>query len=145
MRTAAQETAPQIAPRDHSKEAVGEGQHIRFWWRGSSVQSSAYFTDGFLLVMRSWRYHEGISCFSSYEKMQRLGSCSQFLKISDCLNNCCTSFRGAQSASLHPELSPGVLKVNSCSSRGFSLCGCTWQMPMLLFSCWQLFLASASL
>ena len=31
MRTAAQEAAPQIALRDCSEEALGEGQHIRFW------------------------------------------------------------------------------------------------------------------
>ena len=30
MRTAAQETAPQIALKDCSKEAVGEGQYTRF-------------------------------------------------------------------------------------------------------------------
>ena len=43
-----------------SKDTVGEGQYIRFRWRGSSVQSSAYFTKGFLLVTRSWCHHEGI-------------------------------------------------------------------------------------
>ena len=31
MRTAAQEGASQIALRDCSKQAVGEGQDIRFW------------------------------------------------------------------------------------------------------------------
>ena len=31
MRTAAQEVTLQIALRDCSKEAVGEGQYIRFW------------------------------------------------------------------------------------------------------------------
>ena len=31
MKTAAWETAPPIALRDCSKEAVGEGQNIRFW------------------------------------------------------------------------------------------------------------------
>ena len=31
IRTAAWETAPQMALRDHSKEAVGEGQYMRFW------------------------------------------------------------------------------------------------------------------
>ena len=37
MRMTAWETAPQIALRDCSKEAVGRNQYIRFWWRGSSV------------------------------------------------------------------------------------------------------------
>ena len=31
MRTAAQEAASQIAPRDCSKAAVGKSQYIRFW------------------------------------------------------------------------------------------------------------------
>ena len=31
MRTAARETAPQIALRDCSKEAVGEDEYVRFW------------------------------------------------------------------------------------------------------------------
>ena len=82
MRTSAQEIAYQIALRDSSKEAVGEDQHMRFWWRGSSVQSSAYFIGGFLLVMRSWYHREGIGCFSRYEEMQGLGSWNQFLRIS---------------------------------------------------------------
>ena len=40
MRTASQETGRQITLRDCSKEAVGEGQSIRFRWGGSSVHSS---------------------------------------------------------------------------------------------------------
>ena len=60
MRTAAWETAPQMTLRDCSKEAVGEGQYIRFLRKRSSKQSSAYFTKGFLLVTRSWCHQEGI-------------------------------------------------------------------------------------
>ena len=60
MRTAARETAPRIALRDCSEKTVGEGQYRRFWLRGSSAQSSVYFTEGFLLVMRGWCHHEGI-------------------------------------------------------------------------------------
>ena len=40
MRTAAQETAPQIALRDCSKEIVGEGQYIRFWKAMASHSST---------------------------------------------------------------------------------------------------------
>ena len=40
-------------PLPSLKEAVGDGQYIRFWCTGRSLQSSAYFTKGFLLVMRS--------------------------------------------------------------------------------------------
>ena len=82
MRTIAWERAPQMALRDCSKEAVGEGQYIRLSWRGSSVQSSTYFTKGFLLDTRSWWHHEGIECFSRNEEIQGLGSWNQFLKIS---------------------------------------------------------------
>ena len=76
MRTAAREAAPQIALIACSEEAVGEGQYIRFCWRGSSRQLSAHVIRGFLLDMR--RYH---GCFSGYEEMRGLGSWSQFLKI----------------------------------------------------------------
>ena len=54
------ETAPQIALRNCFREEVEEGQHIRLWWKGSSVQSGTYFTKGFLLVTRSWCHLEGI-------------------------------------------------------------------------------------
>ena len=52
MRTAAQEAASRIALRDWGKVAVGEGQHIRFWWRRSSIPWRPHFTKDFLLVMR---------------------------------------------------------------------------------------------
>ena len=60
MRTAAWEIAPQLVLRDCSKEVVGKGQYIRFWWRGNSMPSSAYFTRDSLLVVRIWCHHEGI-------------------------------------------------------------------------------------
>ena len=60
MKTTAQETAPQIALRDGSKEVVAEGQRIWLCWRGSSVQSSTYLIKGLLLIERSWCHHEGI-------------------------------------------------------------------------------------
>ena len=62
MRTAGWEAASQIALRECSKAAVGEGQYIRFWWRGSSIPWSPHFTKDFLLllVMRIWCNHEGI-------------------------------------------------------------------------------------
>ena len=73
--------------------------------------------------------HEGIWWFSSYEEIQGLGSWNQFLEIPNCLNTCSTRSPGTQGASLHPELSQGVLKVNSYSSTGFNLCRGRWQMP----------------
>ena len=54
VKTAAWETAPQRVLRKCSREIVGEGQYTRFWWRGSSMQSSTYFTRGFLLISRNW-------------------------------------------------------------------------------------------
>ena len=44
MRTVALETALQIALRDCSKEVVGEGQYIGFWWRGefNNIKHSFY-------------------------------------------------------------------------------------------------------
>ena len=39
----------------------------------------------------------------------------------------------------------GELKVGNCRSPGFSLQGGRWQLPLLLFSLWQMLLASANL
>ena len=125
MRTAAWRTEPQMALRDCSTEAVGGAQYIRFWWRGSSMQSSAYFTKGFLLVMRSWCHHKGCSAFLDVKRCKEWGHAVHFWK----LKTCSTSFPRAQSASLHPEFSR-VLKVNSCNSTGFNLCRGRWQMPL---------------
>ena len=59
MRTAAQETASQIALRDCSKAAVEESQYTKFWWRGSSIPWSTQFTKGFFVsdegLMSPWR------------------------------------------------------------------------------------------
>ena len=74
MRTAPWKAASQIALTDCSKVAVGEGQYIRFRWKGSSIPLSTHFTKGFLLVMRIWCHHEGIYCFSRYEEIQGLRS-----------------------------------------------------------------------
>ena len=53
--------------------------------------------------------------------MEGLESWNQFLKISNYLKTCSTSFPGAQSASLSTLNSlPGVLKVSSCNSTAFS-------------------------
>ena len=53
MRTADWETAPQIALRDCSKEAVGGRSMYKILIKGYSMQSSAYFTKGFVLITRS--------------------------------------------------------------------------------------------
>ena len=48
---------PQMTLRKCSKEVGGDGQYIWFWWRGSSMQSSAYFTKDFLPVTKRWCHH----------------------------------------------------------------------------------------
>ena len=47
VRTAAQETAPQIALRNCSKEAGGKGQYVIFGEEGEYMQSSTYFPEDF--------------------------------------------------------------------------------------------------
>ena len=69
IRTAAWEAASQIALRDCSKAAVGEGHCVRFRWSGSSIPLGTHFIKGFLLVMRIWCHHEGISCFSLFSSV----------------------------------------------------------------------------
>ena len=144
-RTAGGETVPQIALRDCSKEAggkvniynLGEGgvqysqaltlQKVFCWSRGADVTMKEF------------------NLFSRYEAVQGLESWNQFLKISNYLKTCSTSFPGAQSASLCIlNSAQGVLKVSSCSSPGFSLRRGRLQMP-LSFSQWKMLLASASL
>ena len=112
-----------------SKETLGEGQYITFRWRESSMQSSAYFTKGFLLIIRSRCHHGRIWCFSRYVEMEGLGSWNQFPQIANYLKVCSTSFPGAQNASFSTLNSlQGILKVSSCSGTGFSLCRGSWQM-----------------
>ena len=79
--------------------------------------------------------------------MQGLGSLNLFLKISNYLKTCSTRFSETQNTLLHPELPHRELKVNSWSNTGFNLCRSRWQIPslLLLFSDWQILLASASL
>ena len=131
MRTAAWGTAPQIALRNCSTEAAGKLSIYDFGEGGGgrSMQSSVYFTKGFLLVSRSWYHHKGFSAFLDTKRCKDWGHAVSFWK----LKTCSTSFPRAQSASLHPELS-GVLKVNSCNSTGFNLCRgrrqCPWQVPI---------------
>ena len=56
MRTAAQETAPQIALRNSSKETVGKVSMYEILVKGKYVQLSTYFPKRFLLVSWSFFY-----------------------------------------------------------------------------------------
>ena len=60
MRTAAWMTAPQIALRACSKEAVGGRSIYRILVKGEFNAINIYFTKGFLLVRWSYCHHEGI-------------------------------------------------------------------------------------
>ena len=98
------------------------------------------FYKGVLLVARSGCHHEGIECFSRYEEMPGLRSGNLLPKISNYLRTYPTSFPGAQIASLSTLSSLQGLLVSSGSSTG------RWQTPLLLlYGCWQMLLASASL
>ena len=65
-----------------------------------------------------------------YEEIRGLRSQNLFLKASNYLKTCLTRFPVAQSASLHPELPQGLLKVSGFKSMGFSLRRGRWQMPL---------------
>ena len=63
MRTAALNSAPQVALRDCSKEA-GEKVSIEvIFVKGEYMQSSRFFCRMFLLVTKSSHHHEGLQCF----------------------------------------------------------------------------------
>ena len=53
------------------------------------------------------------------------------LKTPNYLKTCPTRFPGTQSASLHPELPRGLLKVNSNSSLGFNLHRVKWSHSVM--------------
>ena len=74
IRTAAQETTPQIALRNCSRE---EGEKVSIYVivvKGEYMQSSTYFSRRFLLVMKNSHHHEGFQCFSRYKEIHELGS-----------------------------------------------------------------------
>ena len=58
-------------------------------------------------------------------------SINLLLKTFSYLKACPARFPGAQSASLHPELPPELLKVNSYSSMEFSLHRGGWRVPVV--------------
>ena len=82
MRTMAQETAPQIALRNCSKEWGGWGMviYMRFEVKEEYMQSSIciytyiFSFCRFLLVMRNIHHHEGFQCFSRYDEIKKLVS-----------------------------------------------------------------------
>ena len=96
MRTAAWERASQRALRDCSKETAGEGQYIRFWWRGSSRLRSTHFTKGFLLVMKIDVTMKGFSVSLDLRRHKDWDN-----KICSYLKTCPTRIPGAQSTTLN--------------------------------------------
>ena len=140
MRTVAQKTESQIALRKV------EGKVNIFDFAEGQFHAIKHVFIGFLLIMMSWCHREGIHCFSTYEERQGLSSQNQFLKISNYLKTHPSSFPGLQSSSLStPNSPPRVMKVEICGSTGFNHHWGRWQMPLLSFSRWQMFLASARL
>ena len=111
MRTAAWETAPQIALRDCSEQVMGQGRYIRFWWRGNSMQSSAYFIKGFLLVWVIDVIMKGFSAFLDTRRCKDWNhEISSWKYLPDSLEH---------RVSPSPPWTPsGVLKANSCSNTG---------------------------
>ena len=65
----------------------------------------------------------GSSIHEIFQTREDLEIQNLFLKTSNYLKTCPTRFPGAQSASLHPELPQGLLKINSYRSMGFNLHG----------------------
>ena len=59
VRTIAQETAPQIALRNCSKEEEVKVSTYLIWWKGNACNQAHIFCRSFLLVSRSSHHHEG--------------------------------------------------------------------------------------
>ena len=112
--------------------------------KGELNAPSAYFTrrkEGDNVIMKGF--------IASLDTRDAKIGTMKYLKISNCPKTCPTRFPVAQSASLHPELPQGMLKINSYSSsilaEVFNIGRGRWQMPVLLFSQRQKLLASANL
>ena len=134
MRTAAWETAPQIALRDCSEQVMGQGQYIRFWWRGNSMQSSAYFIRVFLLV---WIIDVIMKGFSAFLDTRRCKDWNHEISSWNYLSKDQSPDSLEHREPPSPPWTPsGVLRANSCSSTGVSLHRGRRQMP-LFFSCWH--------
>ena len=74
MKTAAQETEPQIALRNCSEEVEGEEQYICDFGEGRVHAVKHIFFQKLLLCMKENHHHEGFWCFSRYEVIQELCS-----------------------------------------------------------------------
>ena len=95
-RTAAWETAPQIALRDCSKEVGGKINTIyNILEKGQFIAIKHLLYKRFSVshqeLMSSWRY----LVLLYYKEMQGLGLWNQFLKTSNYLKTCFTRFPGA--------------------------------------------------
>ena len=82
---------------DHSERLLQRGSGgrsiLRFWWRGSSIPLSTHFTKGFLLVMRIWCHHKGITASLDMRRCKDWGhkicSWNQFTSVAQsCLTLC---------------------------------------------------------
>ena len=71
MRTVAQETAPQIALRNCSREAAAKGQYICDFGEAHIFADILHIL---LLVTRSRHHHEGFYCCSRHEEIQEWDS-----------------------------------------------------------------------
>ena len=146
--------------------------------KGSSVQWSANFKRGFLLVTRSWCHHEELSTSLHWTRLHQnliywlssTAALEQFLRATwgAVFHEGFSAFLDTRRykdwdpeissqkylskdlfhqflwstgcLTLYPEFPAGVLKVSRWSSTG------RWQMlTCLLFPCWRVFLAGASL
>ena len=99
MRTAAWEAASQVALRDCPKAAVGEGQYIKFWWRGVQYHEALNLQKVFVSpegMMSLWRDLVLPQIWGD-ARIKMVKSVPKNI----CLKSCPTRFPGAQSALLH--------------------------------------------
>ena len=101
------------------QDVVGEGQHMRFWRNGSSCNQALILQKIFCQSQGADVTIKGFRTFVDRRRLQGMGSLNQFLKISNYLKTCSTSFPGACACMLS-HFSPILLFAAHLLFMGFS-------------------------
>ena len=143
MRTADQETAPQIALRNCSKGWRWEINIHVILVKGKYIQSSTYvFQKTSASLMKSWETVDTMKDFSAFLDLRRYKNWAHkisFWKYLTIWKPVLPVFSWAQRASCLPSTLnsfQGMLKISNCISTWFNPCRARWRDPMANANLW---------